>query len=53
MGVRLKPEEGYQFSSATGVVILALEADQMEADDCGISHPDSVMGQLGPNFESN
>jgi hypothetical protein len=53
MGMLLRPEEGCHLSSSTGTVILTLEADQMAADPCGISHPERVMGQQWPNFESN
>ena len=37
----------------SGAVILTIEADQLAADPCGISHPERVMGQQWPSFESN
>jgi hypothetical protein len=53
MGLLLEPGEECQLTSETGCVILTLEADQLAADECGISHPELVMGQRWPNFESN
>jgi hypothetical protein len=53
MGLLLEPGEECQLTSETGCVILSLEADQLAADECGISHPDRVMGQQWPSFESN
>jgi hypothetical protein len=52
MGLLLQQGEG-QLASATGAVILTIEADQLTADPCGISHPERVMGQQWPSFESN
>jgi hypothetical protein len=46
-------DERCQISSATGAMFLNLEADQLEADVCGISHPDRVKGQQWPIFESH
>jgi hypothetical protein len=45
--------ERCQISSATGAIILNLEASQLDPDACGISHPERVMGQQWPIFESN
>jgi hypothetical protein len=45
--------ERCQISSSTGANLLNLEAAQLEADACGISHPERVMGQQWPSFESN
>ncbi len=53
VGVLLQEGEGCQLTSATGAVVLTIEADQLTADPCGISSPDRVMGQLWPSFESN
>jgi hypothetical protein len=53
MGLLLQAREGCQLASTTGAVILAIEADQLAADPCGISHPERVMGQQWPTFESN
>jgi hypothetical protein len=53
MGMLLEPGEQCQLVSGTGCVILSLEADHLEVDPCGISHPARVMGQQWPNFESN
>lgn len=53
MGLLLEPGEECQLTSETGCLILSLEADHLEADPCGISRPERVMGQRWPNFESN
>jgi len=53
MGLLLEEGEGCRLASATGAVVLVLEADQLSADPCGISTPERVMGQQWPNFESN
>jgi hypothetical protein len=53
MGLLLQKGEGCQLVSAAGAVILTIEADQMAADPCGGSHPERVMGQQWPSFESN
>jgi hypothetical protein len=53
MGLLLQKGEGCQLASRTGAVILTIDADQLTADPCGISHPERVMGQQWPSFESN
>jgi hypothetical protein len=53
MGLLLQAGDGCQLASRTGAVILTIEADQLAADPCGISHPERVMGQQWPSFESN
>ncbi len=53
MGLLLEPGEQCQLASETGSVILSLEAGHLTADPCGISHPERVMHQQWPNFESN
>jgi len=53
MRLLLQAGEGCQLASATGAVILAIEADQLAAGPCGISHPERIMGQQWPSFESN
>ena len=53
MGLLLQERESCQLSSATGGVLITIEADQLAADRCGISHPERVMAQLWPSFESN
>jgi hypothetical protein len=53
IGVLLKVGESCQLESATGAVIIALEGKQIEADPCGLSSPQRVMGQQWPSFESN
>jgi hypothetical protein len=53
MGLLLEPGEQCQLASETGSVILSLEAPCLEADPCGISHPERVVGRQSPNFESN
>jgi len=52
MGLFMQAGEGCQLASATGAVILTIEADQLGPDPCGISHPERVMGQRWPSFES-
>jgi hypothetical protein len=47
---KMQVYEAY-ISSSTGAILLNLEAAQLEA--CGISHPERVMGQQWPTFESN
>jgi hypothetical protein len=49
----LQSGERCQLPSATGAVIVTVEAGQLAADPCGISHPERVMQQQGPNFESH
>jgi hypothetical protein len=49
----LKEGESCQLESTTGAVIITVEARQLEADPCGISSPQRVMGQQWPVFESN
>jgi hypothetical protein len=53
MGILLESEERCQLASATGAVIVTVEAHRLAADPCGISHPERVMHQQWPNFESN
>jgi hypothetical protein len=53
VGVLLKQGESCRLESTTGAVIITLEGDQIEADPCGISTPQRVMGQQWPSFESN
>jgi hypothetical protein len=53
IGLLLEPGEECQLASETGSVILSLEAEQLAADECGISRPERVMGHQWPNFESN
>jgi hypothetical protein len=53
LGILMAADERCQISSATGAMFLNLEADQLEADVCGISHPDRVKGQQWPIFESH
>jgi hypothetical protein len=53
MGILLESGERCQLASATGAVIVTLEAGDLAADPCGISHPERVMHQQWPNFESN
>ena len=53
MGLLLEAGEGCQLASTTGAVVLTIEADQLTADPCGISHPERVMDQQWPSFESN
>jgi hypothetical protein len=53
VGVLLKEGESCQLKSTTGAVIITLEGNQIEADPCGISSPQRVMGQQWPGFESN
>jgi len=53
VGVLLKEGESCQLESTTGAVIITLEGKQIEADPCGISSPQRVMGQQWPSFESN
>jgi hypothetical protein len=42
MGPLLQEGEGCQLESATGVMILTIEADQLAADPCEISQPERV-----------
>ena len=53
MGMLLHPGETCQLKSDQGAVIIAVEATKLEADLCGISIPDRVVGQQWPSFESN
>jgi hypothetical protein len=53
VGLLLQEGEGCQLASTTGAVILTIEAEQLAADPCGVSHPERVMGQQWPSFESN
>jgi hypothetical protein len=53
VGVLLKEGESCQLESTTGAVVVTVEAQQIEADPCGISSPQRVMGQQWPSFESN
>jgi hypothetical protein len=53
VGMLLAAGERCQISSSTGAMLLNLEAAQLEADACGISSPQRVMGQQWPSFESN
>jgi hypothetical protein len=53
MGILLQSGERCQLASATGAVIVTVEAGHLAADRCGISHPERVMHQRWPNFESN
>jgi hypothetical protein len=34
-------------------VVIAVEATKLEADLCGIAHPEGVMGQRWPIMQSN
>lgn len=52
-GLLLQKGEGCQLASASGAVILTIEAERLMADPCGISQPERVMGQQWPSFESN
>jgi hypothetical protein len=53
MGILLSAGERCQISSSTGAVFLDLEGEQLEPDECGISHPERVIGQQWPVFECN
>jgi hypothetical protein len=53
MGLLLQAGESSQLTSATGAVLLIVEADWVIADPCGTSDPERVRGQQWPNFESN
>jgi hypothetical protein len=53
IGVLLQEGESCQLESTTGAVIMTVEAQQIEADPCGISSPQRVMDQQWPSFESN
>jgi len=53
VGLLLGASEGCQLSTATGAVLLTIEAQQLEADVCGISIPDRVAGQQWPTLISN
>jgi hypothetical protein len=53
VGILMAAGERCQISSSTGAILLNLEAAQLEADACGISSPQRVMGQQWPSFESN
>ena len=53
VGVLLKEGESCQLVSTTGAVIITVEGKQIEADPCGSSSPQRVMGQQWPSFESN
>jgi hypothetical protein len=45
VGVLLKEGESCQLQSTTEAVIITVEGRQIEADPCGISNPQRVMGQ--------
>jgi hypothetical protein len=53
VGILMKAGERCEISSSTGAVFLNLEGDQLEADECGISRPERVIGQQWPVFECN
>jgi len=53
VGILMSAGERCQISSNGGPINLNLEASQFDADACGISHPERVMGQQWPMFESN
>jgi hypothetical protein len=53
VGILLKAGESCQLESMTGAVLIMIEAQQIEADPCGSSIPQRVMGQQWPSFESN
>jgi hypothetical protein len=53
MGMLLQSGERCQLASTTGAVIVTVEAGRLAADPCGTSHPERVMHQQWPNFESN
>src|ERR1700722_2365598 len=44
VGILMAAGERCQISSSTGAILLNLEATQLEADACGISSPQRVMG---------
>jgi len=47
VGILMAAGERCQISFRTGAILLNLEAAQLEADACGISHPERVMGSSG------
>jgi len=53
MGLVLAQGEECQLSTKSGVVVLAVEAPQIQADPCGLSSPDRVAGQQWPMLKSN
>jgi hypothetical protein len=53
VGLLMQPGDRCLLESATGAIMITIEADELGADPCGISHPDRVMSQLWPIFESN
>jgi hypothetical protein len=53
VGILMAAGERCQISFCTGAILLNLEAAQLEADACGISHPERVMGQQWPTLQSN
>jgi hypothetical protein len=53
IGILLKEGESCQLDSTTGAVIITLEGKHIGADPCGISHPNWVIGQQWPSFESD
>jgi hypothetical protein len=53
MGIVLEGTESCLLKCETGAVLITVETEDLEADACGLSTPDGVMGQRWPQFESN
>jgi hypothetical protein len=53
MGMLLHPGETCELQSDGGAVAISIEASKLEADPCGISSPQRVIGQQWPSFQSN
>jgi hypothetical protein len=53
MGLLLPAGEFCTLSSRDGSILLVLDADQLVADPCGLSHPELLRGALWPQMESN
>jgi hypothetical protein len=54
-GVRMlmQPGDRCLLESETGAIVITIDSDELDTDPCGISHPERVMGQFWPIFESN
>lgn len=49
MGAVVEPQEPYTFKSDPGAILIVVEAEQLSANEHGISNPERIAGQTWPS----
>jgi hypothetical protein len=48
VGVVMAADAGYRMESEMGAILIVVEAEHLQATECGISTPERIMGQVWP-----